>query len=173
MPLIKCPDCGKDVSDSAPACICCGRPISQRDYSPEEIMSLELLNKKTDNKPSPGFNTFTDDPKLTLTAHKKTKSRDRLGLGCAFQGFGLLLGIATFFTIIGPIVGLVLFIFGGCLSRAKSYLCSSCGNEVVESSVVCPNCSTRFIKDPQEAMTLQFQIAFLIFSAIFIYASLR
>lgn len=167
MPLIQCPDCGKNISDSAPACICCGRPTSQRDCRPE------MLNKKTDNNPSSGFYTFTDDPNLTPAAYKKTKSRDQLGLGCAFQGFGLLLGIATFFTVIGPIVGLFLFIVGGCFSRAKSYLCSSCGNEIVESSVFCPNCSAQFIKDPKEAITLQFQIAFLIFSAIFIYASLR
>lgn len=26
MALVQCPDCGKDVSDQAPACIHCGRP---------------------------------------------------------------------------------------------------------------------------------------------------
>lgn len=26
MPLLRCPDCGKDLSDKAPACIHCGRP---------------------------------------------------------------------------------------------------------------------------------------------------
>lgn len=28
MALIKCPDCGKEVSDAASACIHCGRPIA-------------------------------------------------------------------------------------------------------------------------------------------------
>jgi DNA-directed RNA polymerase subunit RPC12/RpoP len=28
MPLIKCPDCGKEISDQAPTCIHCGRPMS-------------------------------------------------------------------------------------------------------------------------------------------------
>jgi len=28
VPLIQCPDCGKEVSDAAPACPNCGRPIS-------------------------------------------------------------------------------------------------------------------------------------------------
>lgn len=28
MPLIKCPDCGKEVSDKAPVCPNCGRPIA-------------------------------------------------------------------------------------------------------------------------------------------------
>ncbi|HEX7122385.1 MAG TPA: zinc-ribbon domain-containing protein [Gemmatimonadaceae bacterium] len=29
MPLIQCPDCGKQISDAAPTCIHCGRPIQQ------------------------------------------------------------------------------------------------------------------------------------------------
>ncbi|MCL5036951.1 MAG: zinc-ribbon domain-containing protein [Chloroflexi bacterium] len=28
MPLIQCPDCGKEVSDNAPACPNCGKPFS-------------------------------------------------------------------------------------------------------------------------------------------------
>ncbi len=39
MGLVRCPDCGHDVSDLAPACINCGRPIAQpqirRDAPPE------------------------------------------------------------------------------------------------------------------------------------------
>ncbi len=29
MALIKCPECGKDISDKAPACIHCGYPLSE------------------------------------------------------------------------------------------------------------------------------------------------
>ncbi len=29
MPLINCPDCGKEISDIAPACPNCGRPIKK------------------------------------------------------------------------------------------------------------------------------------------------
>lgn len=28
MPLISCPDCGAQVSDTAPSCVKCGRPIA-------------------------------------------------------------------------------------------------------------------------------------------------
>lgn len=31
MALIKCPECGKDVSDKAPACIHCGYPFGQKE----------------------------------------------------------------------------------------------------------------------------------------------
>lgn len=27
MPLINCPDCGREISDQAPACVQCGRPM--------------------------------------------------------------------------------------------------------------------------------------------------
>lgn len=30
MPLVSCPDCGRSVSDAAPACIHCGRPMAQQ-----------------------------------------------------------------------------------------------------------------------------------------------
>ena len=31
MPLVECPDCRKQVSDAAPACIHCGRPLARTD----------------------------------------------------------------------------------------------------------------------------------------------
>lgn len=45
MPLIKCPDCGREVSDQAPACVQCGRPIGGpsevRDKDRQEAAYLE------------------------------------------------------------------------------------------------------------------------------------
>jgi len=38
MPLIDCPDCGKKISDAAPACPQCGRPASQE-------LTLEVAQK--------------------------------------------------------------------------------------------------------------------------------
>ncbi len=46
MPLIECPDCGKSISDAAPACIGCGRPMTQSDYKPEEILPPDLLGER-------------------------------------------------------------------------------------------------------------------------------
>lgn len=36
MPLIKCPDCGKEVSDSAPNCPQCGKTISKTETNKEQ-----------------------------------------------------------------------------------------------------------------------------------------
>ena len=35
--LISCPDCGKDVSKLAPACIHCGRPLQTQREKPESL----------------------------------------------------------------------------------------------------------------------------------------
>jgi len=40
MALIKCPDCGKDISDLAPSCHNCGRPRELADAT------IELTSKK-------------------------------------------------------------------------------------------------------------------------------
>jgi len=37
MSLIECPDCKKQVSDQAPACPHCGRPIAQAKAAPQNI----------------------------------------------------------------------------------------------------------------------------------------
>lgn len=34
MPLVPCPDCGREVSDAAPACVHCGRPLASVSASP-------------------------------------------------------------------------------------------------------------------------------------------
>src|SRR5690349_6292259 len=38
MPLTSCPDCLKAVSDSAPACIHCGRPMHQSSSSAPQLL---------------------------------------------------------------------------------------------------------------------------------------
>lgn len=39
MPLITCPDCQKQISDAAPACVNCGRPLKATPASYTEKMS--------------------------------------------------------------------------------------------------------------------------------------
>jgi hypothetical protein len=48
MPLIPCPDCGKEISDLAPACIHCGRPMDEPPTPP----AAEVV---PDPYPPPGF----------------------------------------------------------------------------------------------------------------------
>lgn len=44
MALIQCPECGKEISDQAPACIHCGYPLSPTSVPEEPICSVVLLD---------------------------------------------------------------------------------------------------------------------------------
>ena len=48
MSLIKCPECGKEISDRAPACIYCGCPINVKEYNINSI--IELVNNMFQGK---------------------------------------------------------------------------------------------------------------------------
>ena len=52
MALIKCPECGKEVSDKAPACIHCGFPLNNIQLSKNENIyyNIDIL--------SAGFNDY-------------------------------------------------------------------------------------------------------------------
>lgn len=43
MPLIACPDCGREVSDAAPACIHCGRPDPAAPVEQEDDLETPAL----------------------------------------------------------------------------------------------------------------------------------
>jgi hypothetical protein len=73
MPLVKCPDCGKEISSSAPSCPHCGRPNTaprpptKKGMSPERLTLTVLIiiavcviavAEKNDNK-SPASSTTT------------------------------------------------------------------------------------------------------------------
>lgn len=42
MPLTNCPDCDKQISDAAPSCIHCGRPITENSLAPKLNAALTL-----------------------------------------------------------------------------------------------------------------------------------
>lgn len=43
MALIKCPDCGKEVSDASATCVGCGRPIGKAKRSRKGEATLSVL----------------------------------------------------------------------------------------------------------------------------------
>ena len=42
MALIKCPECGKEISDKAPACIHCGYPLNNQSLRDKKIPSITI-----------------------------------------------------------------------------------------------------------------------------------
>lgn len=79
-----------------------------------------------------------------ILATKEVIRKDKVGIGVLLQLLALAVFIFTFFTIIGPIIGIAFFILGGKIHRCKRYICSECRNEVNKESKICPACSMRF-----------------------------
>jgi hypothetical protein len=50
--LIKCPDCGRDVSDLAPACLGCGRPIAGAVSKPHPAQPANVQQSPTSQLPA-------------------------------------------------------------------------------------------------------------------------
>ena len=50
MPLMKCPECGKMISDQAVACPDCGYPIRELEYKVAEITFYESGRKEGSNE---------------------------------------------------------------------------------------------------------------------------
>ncbi len=48
MPLVACPDCGQQLSDAAPACLKCGRPMRAplAGLGPSDVQTVELTSKR-------------------------------------------------------------------------------------------------------------------------------
>ncbi len=89
MALIKCSECGKDVSENAPACPNCGNPI--------RISVVHISNSPNQ--------TFKVEPQLTSKAWKKVK----IVAGCIMVSafiFGPALGGSDSTAIFGAILGI-------------------------------------------------------------------
>ena len=61
MALIRCPECGKEVSDQAAACVCCGYPLRPASVPARYALILE------DPGPHPGKTAALLCKRLTLT----------------------------------------------------------------------------------------------------------
>lgn len=69
MALIKCPECGKKISDQAPACIHCGCPITpthEQDKLPKTTTDLENLMQNELPKDTQGINECVEGDTITV-----------------------------------------------------------------------------------------------------------
>lgn len=84
MALIKCPECGKDVSDKAKACIHCGYPLTE--LTPEEVAST-----------SPGSETTPD---TATTAPRKHSKKLLWGIWTSVLALLCLAGCVSYFVLL-------------------------------------------------------------------------
>ncbi|MBQ7326936.1 MAG: ribosomal protein L7/L12 [Clostridia bacterium] len=79
MALIKCPECGKEISDRAPACIHCGYPLDNSVSAPQPTTSSQTVNSaKKVVLPS-----FTDYSSNKLNAIRIVREVTGMGLADA------------------------------------------------------------------------------------------
>ena len=45
MALVTCPDCGKSVSDTAPTCVSCGRPMTSNTGHAQDVVTIQQTGK--------------------------------------------------------------------------------------------------------------------------------
>lgn len=105
MPMIKCPECGKEISDLADKCPNCGFPIGFRNSNP--------INNNPQNAPinNPYPQQLNAQP---LQPHNQKKGNSTLGV------------LALVFSILGCtfIVGIILAIIDLCRKDGRKKVCS-------------------------------------------------
>ena len=67
MSIIKCPECGKDISDKAAACIYCGYPINK-------VAESELSESSAPNNEEQAPNPVTDIPTAATSDQASEKN---------------------------------------------------------------------------------------------------
>src|SRR5215218_8455153 len=72
MPLVTCPDCGNRISDSAPACIHCGRPAAAG-FAPAPLDPAAVVVA-----PGPAADVFVPQPGATQPATAAVENRREL-----------------------------------------------------------------------------------------------
>lgn len=153
MPLTKCPDCGKEVSDLAPACPNCGRPalLAQPAMVPPQptptpladpglwdamevaqaARELELARQQNDRGAIAYYEKKVADrgarPKIAALKCPYCAG-DRVQPRTRFTTGGIIVLLAGILLVPIFCVGLILILLSSGM-REKKYLCQACGKE--------------------------------------------
>jgi hypothetical protein len=118
--------------------------------------------------------SLPDTPKKPLQqvvyTSKKSVSKDKIGIGCLLEAIGIFVFFTTFFTIVGPLVGLALFACGYAIARQKRYACRNCGNSLAPESKICPSCSAVYVTGILQILGKFLRVLLLIGLFFFVYA---
>lgn len=135
-------------------------PVSQESSPPQIII----------NQPASVSNTPKQPLQEIVYTSKKAVSKDKIGIGCLLEAIGIFVFFITFFTIVGPLVGLALFACGYAIARQKRYVCRNCGNELAPESKICPSCSAVYVTGILQILSKFLRFLLLIGLFFFVYA---
>ena len=99
MSLIKCSDCGKEISDMSTSCIHCGRPVEKKVYCRECGSELSSSNSRCNNcgyQPNNNFHVNNNPNNLYENTNMSNmpKKQDNTNNLCLA---GMIIGIVSFF----------------------------------------------------------------------------
>lgn len=134
MALIKCPECGKEISDRAINCINCGYPIGSRRVSAYRDSRYDAPSQDDDSE-TEGDEDSQESPNIsTADDSAKTGATGVLIIGVILA---LISGIFNASVLMG--VG-VIFILIGIIGLAK--LGGSSGSSSLSQQLTCPRCKS-------------------------------
>ena len=85
MALIKCPECGKEISDKAPACIHCGFPLSEL----KKEGTCKINGQEVDLiRIKELYNSLPDECKKIMKGHIKKRKKKKKST-FKIKGFGV------------------------------------------------------------------------------------
>ena len=114
MALVKCPRCGKQISDTSESCIHCGTrlTVNPEDNSLVQLTSYSTLSaSEKANLKTQFYNVYPNYAKYE-NKEAKVKTLNKISWLCIFVGLGLaflmMAGDNAFFLAIG-VIGLIIF----------------------------------------------------------------
>lgn len=103
MALVQCPDCGQQVSDAAPACVRCGRPLQPPQYQQQPYTPPQHY--------PPGYPMAPRGPAPAPSAGTRAALSAVRVAGCLTMVFAMLVGAAGLFAA-GPAALVVAAVIG-------------------------------------------------------------
>lgn len=109
MPLIVCADCRRSISDAAPACIYCGRPVGTNKPTPSTAKE-SLISEKEEARPS---TPMVDQEVTSRGPNKKSRTTTEwlgglLGFGAMYLFLHLPVDSLALKMLAGGVVGLLI-----------------------------------------------------------------
>lgn len=82
MALIKCPNCGEEISDKAANCVHCGQPLIKKTNDSKETQTEELQDSAEETKPESESQVKEEQ---IIPVPEKTKKCDKCGVDILFD----------------------------------------------------------------------------------------
>lgn len=114
MALIKCPHCGKEISNTAQSCIHCGAGLNEKAEEREQLKDYDRLSFSEKANLKDQFNIAYPKYAKHEDKDEKIKRLEKISWGCIITGIVMMIPLffsqSTFFLTIGISGGILFFV---------------------------------------------------------------